>query len=132
MKFLRWIACGPLAMIASLLVWMAVKKISPSAFFGGNLIENILGLLPLILAAILPNIAFALAGVFTAPTSGKAVAFVFFGLTFCLSAGGFDIIASSQAGASAFWVTSTISWFFGAGVGLLLSLRVQRKRRTAN
>ena len=131
MKALRWIVCVPLAMVASVLMWVGVRVILPSASFGGGLplIENILGLLPLSLASILANVAFALVGVLTAPTADKSVAFIFCGLTFCLSAGGFGIVIYRQDGFEAFFLTSSISYFVGVGVGLVATLRLQRRRR---
>lgn len=131
MKTLRWIVCVPLAMMASLLTWAGVKKFVPSSFYSGgqSMIENALALLPLILAAILPNIVFALVGAMTAPTVGKAVSFVFFGLTFCLSAGGLDIALTRAPEFRVFFVAASISYVAGAVLGLAASLRLQQHRR---
>jgi hypothetical protein len=128
MKTLRWIACIPGAMIASLLTWVLVKKLFPSAQYGFGFAGNVVGLFPLALAAAIPTVVFIVTAVVVSPHTGRGASFVFFGLSFLLSLGGMDAVLHQVDPVPAFWLTTVLGMLAGAISGLLISLRLQRRR----
>jgi hypothetical protein len=131
MSAIRWIACVPVAMFVSLLTWALVKKLFPSAHYGGGFVASAFGLFPLVLAGTLPTATFIITGSLTSPSRGRVVTFVFFGLSFCLSCGGLDMISSQSFPVAAFWLTSSLGILSGAAIGLIVTLHLQARRPQA-
>jgi len=77
MKFLRWLLCFPVAMIASVIGWALVEKIFSgiASTYGGGILRSIVGLLPLLITAAFPTVASVVAGVFASPSKERRVCF---------------------------------------------------------
>jgi hypothetical protein len=117
-------------MIASFIGWALVEKIfSGIAYtYGGGLLRSVVGLLPLLITAAFPTVAFVGAGVFASPSKERRVCFVFFGLSLLFSAGGINALIH-QDSFPGFWLASVAGVIIGGIIGLLLALRMQRARR---
>jgi hypothetical protein len=129
MKFLRWLLCFPLAMLASFIGWGIAGTIFSGVEFtyGVGVFDSIIGLLPLLITSAFPTIIFVVAGVFIAPSKERRVCFVFLGLSLLFSGGGINMLIY-QDGFLEFWLASAAGIVIGGIIGLLLAMRIQRGR----
>ena len=130
MKFLRWLLCFPVAMLASFICWAIGKEIftGVASTYGGGALRSLVGLLPLLITAAFPTIVFVVAGVLTSPSKERRVCFVFFGLSLLFSAGGINALIH-QDSFLGFWLASVAGVVIGGMIGLIVTLRMQRARR---
>ncbi len=132
MKVLRWIAAVPFAMILSGIAWIVLSSILTSSGGGANWLGVILGRIPILVRSGLPTVLFVVSAVLICPSKGRPPAFVFFALALLFSGGGIETIQYGQLGILSFWVTSFLGVIVGALGGLLVSLRLQARRKGPN
>ena len=130
MKFLRWLFCFPVAMLASFIGWAIGEKIftGVTSAYGGGALRSQFGMLPLLITAAFPTIVFVLAGVLTSPSKERRVCFVFFGLSLLFSAGGINALIH-QDSFPGFWLASVAGVVIGGIIGLIVALRAQCARK---
>ena len=131
MKAVRWILCGPAAIIASLIVWLLEGALLHGVHvtYGGGFWYSIAGLAPGVLAAAVPPAIFVPLGVLISPSKERSVCLVFGMLAPFLSVGGVPLLLGQSV--RPFWFASLAGTLLGACIGFLLSLRVQHLKGKA-
>jgi hypothetical protein len=130
MRILRWIACFPAAIGSSFFAWALAAEFLTYGHYGPSLLIKIGGLAPLVLNTAIPAVAFVLAGVAVAPSKGRRVGLLFFGLALLFSAGGVELLTFQSD--AVFWLSASLGTVLGALTGLAVALQFQswRKKRS--
>jgi hypothetical protein len=129
MRLLRWFAAFPIAFTLSLVTWFALSSVFSSAHGGGDLITRVFGFAPIVIRTFFPTALFVISAVIICPSSGRKAPFVFFAAALLCSGGEMEMLQFSQLGILSFWLAAAVGVVFGALTGLLISLRLQARRR---
>lgn len=130
MKAFRWIAAFPIALVLSLAAWLGLSSLLHGAYGSEYLVERIVGYAPIVIRTAVPTTLFVVSAVLVSPSRGRKAPFVFFTLGLLWSGAGLETLRYYHLGIVTFWVTSLVGMIVGALLGLAISLRLQRHRKS--
>jgi len=131
MKAIRWILSFPITVVLSVVAWMLLSEALSGVdlTYGGGFWRSVIGLCPIAITAAVPTSLFVVVGVAIAPSQGRKVCFVFFGLSLLFSGGGIELLRFPEID-QGFWFAAASGIVVGALFGLAFAHRLQSRSKT--